>query len=408
MPTNAEKTGGGTKRKRVSRATRRKTTTSQTAASTQEEVVAAPPSDMARSAASRFFTASSPIRNVDITAFLRQLIMLLEAGTPILKSLKTLAERSQKAEMRRLVADMAQYVEMGNPLWQAFERQDRYFDTVFVNLVKASEASGTLVTVLRRVAAFREQREVLRKRVRGGMLYPVILLFACVAVVLFIALVVIPEFEAMFNKFDVPISSFTRYFMATAKVFGALWFWVSAVVVVVALVAAYMWYVQNPLRRLTADRMKLRIPIMGNILQKNAIVEFTRTFAMLLKSGLSMMATLGLVEKTIHNRAFAQILQDVRDSVERGGGLEEPMRKAANDKIVPHVVVDMLVTGEESGRLDDIAEQVADTYEEEVNIAIASLGEALQPILTVFIGVLVILLMLAVFVPLLGMMGEVG
>jgi len=330
---------------------------------------------------------------------------LLEAGTPILKSLKTLSKRGEKAAVRELVADIAQYVEAGNPLWQAFERHPKHFDTVFVNLIKASEASGTLVTVLQRMVDYRERRELLRKRVRGGMLYPVILLFACMGVVMFIAKIVVPEFEAMFVKFGEELPPLTIYFMATAKAVGNYW-WV-AVVVVAALVLVYkLWYVRNPLRRLTADRLKLKIPIIGMILRKNAIVEFTRTFSLLLKSGLSMMATLELVRNAIHNRAFAETLQGMRDSVERGGGLEEPMREA--EDIIPPVVTDMMVTGEESGRLDSIAEQVANTYDEEVNIAIASLGEALQPILTVFIGAIVILLMLAVFLPLISMLDSIS
>jgi len=175
---------------------------------------------------------------------------------------------------------------------------------------------------------------------------------------------------------------------------------------VAAAVAYKYWYVRNPLRRLAADRAKLRIPIVGPILRKNAVVEMSRTLALLLRSGLSMMATLELVRNAIHNRAVAETLQSMRDSVERGGGLEAPLRAASD--IIPPVVADMFVTGEESGRLDTIAEQVADTYEEEVNIAISTIGDALQPILTVFIGVLVILLMLAVFVPLITMIDQLG
>jgi type IV pilus assembly protein PilC len=148
------------------------------------------------------------------------------------------------------------------------------------------------------------------------------------------------------------------------------------------------------------------MPIVGVILRKNAIVEMTRTLALLLKSGLSMMSTLDLVRNAIHNRAVAQSLQYMRDSVERGGGLEQPLRQSSD--VIPPVVADMLVTGEESGRLDSIAEQIADTYEEEVNISLSTLGEALQPILTIFLGAVVVLVMLAVFIPLVNMINSLG
>jgi type IV pilus assembly protein PilC len=237
------------------------------------------------------------------------------------------------------------------------------------------------------------------------MFYPVILLLACAGAVMFIARVVVPEFEQMFAKFDVTLPAMTRYFMGTAKFIGFYW-WV-AVVVIAALILAYkLWYVRNPLRRLSADRFKLRVPVLGTIVKKNAIVEFTRTMSLLLKSGLSMMATLDLARNAIHNRAVAQTLQTMRDSVERGGGLEAPLRQSAD--VIPPVVADMIVTGEESGRLDSISEQIANTYEEEVNISIATLGDALQPILTVFIGVLVILLMLSVFLPLVDMINTMS
>jgi type II secretory pathway component PulF len=186
----------------------------------------------------------------------------------------------------------------------------------------------------------------------------------------------------------------------------ALFWWVPVVVVIGLVIVYKLWYVQNPLRRITADRIKLSIPIIGPILVKNSIVEFSRTLSLLLKSGLSMMATLELVRNAIHNRAFAQTIQAMRDSVERGSGLEQPLREAS--AIIPPVVTDMLVTGEESGRLDNIAEQIANTYEEEVNISISTLGEALQPILTIFLGVIVILLMLSVFLPMMTMVTQLG
>ncbi len=401
MPTNAEKSGGGLKRvRRAPQKVLEKATFEPVRQPPREITVPAMVSPLPVRLSSR-----GGIRAADITTFLRQLIMLLDAGTPILKSLRSLADRGERIALRSLIADIAQYVEMGNPLWQAFERHPRHFDTVFVNLIKASEASGTLTTVLNRTVKYRERRELLRKRVRGAMFYPVILLCACFGAVLFICKVVLPEFQTMFEKFNVELPSLTVYFMATARMIGNYW-WVG-VLAVAALVALYkLWYVQNPLRRLTADRLKLRLPILGPIIRKNAIVEMTRTLALLLKSGLSMMATLDLVRNAIHNRAVAQTLQAMRDSVERGAGLEQPLRQASD--VIPPVVADMLVTGEESGRLDNISEQIADTYEEEVNISLSTLGDALQPILTVFIGVLVVLVMLAVFVPLVNMVNQLS
>jgi type IV pilus assembly protein PilC len=348
------------------------------------------------------FTGGS-VRSSDVTLFLRQLIMLLEAGTSLLKALRSLSQRGDRAALRALVGDIALYVEAGNPLWQAFDRHPRYFDSVFVNLIKASEASGTLTTVLRRSVEYRQSRELLGKRVRGAMVYPVILVAMCLGVVLLLTNIVVPQFVEMFERANLEIPPVTQMFLAAVNFFNA-WWWVPVVAVIALFVVYKVWYVRSPVRRLIADRVKLRIPIVGPILHKNAIVEMMRTMALLLRSGLSMMSTLDLTRAAIHNLAVAAVLQTVRDHIETGGGLEEPLRAA--HPVIPSVVTDMLVTGEEAGRVDSIAEQIAAIYEEEVEIAVNTLGETLQPIFTIFIGVVVMILFAALFLPIIGMIQQ--
>lgn len=345
------------------------------------------------------------VRHSDVTHFLRQLIMLLEAGTPILKSLRALSERGERAATRSLVGDIALYVESGNPVWQAFDRHPRYFDTVFVNLIKASEASGNLVPVLKRVTEYREQREMLTKRVRGAMWYPGLLVFACFGVMLLLTKFVVPEFAEMFHKANLPIPEATQKFLAVSDFFAVFW-WVPMIAVVALFLVYKLWFVRSPVRRLFADRWKIKIPVIGPILHKNALVELTQTMAMLLRSGLSMMAALDLTRNAIHNRAVAQTLQSMRDSIEQGGSLEAPMR--ANAQVIPPVVTDMFVTGEETGRVDQVCAQIAQVYEEEVEIAVNTLGESLQPIFTVIIGIAVMILFVALFLPLVSMVNQLG
>jgi type II secretory pathway component PulF len=345
------------------------------------------------------------VKHHEITTFLRQLIMLLDAGTPILKALRTLSQRGENPALRALVSDITQYVEAGNPLWQCFDRHPRYFDEVFVNLVKASEASGTLITVLRRVADYREGRQLLTKRVRNAMAYPVVLVVACTGVLLLLTKLVIPEFEQMFERQGIVIPPATHYFLQGAHIFGN-WWWLPFVAFFVFWLVYRYWFLRSELRRLWADRIKLHIPILGKIVHKNAIVEMSQTMALLLRSGLSMMATLNLTRKAIHNRAVAESLQGVRDSVEQGGGLEAPLRAASD--VIPHVVTDMFVTGEESGRVDQVAEQIATVYEEEVKIAVAGLGEMLQPVFTVIVGLVVMALFASLFYPIVSMIESIS
>lgn len=347
------------------------------------------------------------VRGKDITVFLRQLIMLLEVGTPVVKALKSLSQRGEHQAIRSLVAGITDHVESGNPLWQAFAREKKYFPPVFVALIQASEASGTLTTVLNRLVTYREEREMMEKRVKGALMYPVVLLAVCFAVVVIISKVVIPEFVSMFETFDIPLNAYTSGFIGASSFVGTFWWLIVAVAV--GIVAAYRyWWINDPLRRLATDRLKLRLPISGAIARRNAVIDFTRTFSLLQRSGMTMMATLELCRKTVRNRALSVAIQQMKDSVERGEGLESQLRSAERRKLLPGVVVDMLITGEETGTMDTIADQIADKYEEEVKILVDTLGEAVQPVLTLFMGGIVALIALALFSPLVEMINRIA
>ncbi len=408
MPRSSETSSGGGQ-DRIRRAPRKRSVQNIEALVNEAEAKSSGGSVVTRSLSSvgRSTSLALGVRESDIAAFLRQLIMLLDAGTPLLKSLKTLADRSDRAGVRALVSDIAQYVEMGNPLWQAFERHPRYFDAVFVNLIKASEASGTLTTVLERVTRYRERRIMLRRKVQAAMVYPLIVFLACFGVILIIGKFVMPEFRNIFATLDMAdkIPPFTLRFMAVVDVITNGTVILTTVIVLVVLLVLYKLITRDPRYRLRADRLKLMIPYIGpKIIRKNAIVDMTRTLALLLSSGLSMMVTLDLTRNAIRNRAVGQTIQDLRDAVERGEGIEAPLRRVP--RLIPPVVTDMLVTGEESGQLDKIANQVADTLEEEVNIHINTLSDLLPPVLALIMGAFVLMLALAVFVPLIGMVEQ--
>lgn len=400
MASNAENAGGNPKR--LKRSPKKRATTV-TGAAGEDEIIVRTGASYSSGLINTLTRRS--VRYNDVTRFLRQFILLIEAGTPILRALKTLSQRGKRAELRGLIADIAQYVEGGNPLWQCFDRHPRYFSEVEVNLIRASEASGTLVTVLRRMTEYREARDMLRRRVRGAMIYPVILLVACAGVLVLLTNFVVPEFESMFIRQNLEIPEITRVFLLGSEMFR-IWWWTPAVFVILLVILYRGWYVRNELRRLRADRIKLSIPILGPIIHKNAIVELSRTMGLLLRSGLSMMATLELTRKAINNRAVAESLQAVRDSVEQGGGLEAPLRAAA--PVIPDEVTDMFVTGEESGRVDLVAEQIAEAYDEQVKIAVMGLGEALQPLFTVIVGGAVLFLFVALFWPIVSMIEQIS
>lgn len=344
------------------------------------------------------------VRHKDITVFLRQLIMMLDAGMPILKALKGLSNRGEHKGIRNLVTGIAEYVEAGNPLWQAFAREGKHFPSVYVNLIKAAEASGSLVTVLRRLVTYREKRELLRRQMMNALIYPLSIAFIAYVIVWLLSTFLIPEFRDMFAAFDVPPSGFTQFVLSATEMVGGF---TSIIVVFSVVIGIWLGYTQvwvrNPVRRAIADEIKFRLPIIGPLTRAGIVAEFTRTFAMLQRSGVLMMSTLELCRSSISNRAFAGAIQDMRDSVERGDGLEGPLRDAEKKGLLPGVVVDMLVTGEETGSMDTIADQIADIYEDEVELLVSGLKEAVQPILVVGIGIVVGGIVIAMFLPLVSL-----
>lgn len=394
--------------KRVRRGTKKRATSKKldTAAreNTTDELVGQPDTTGSVMVSSQF---SLSIREGDIVVFLRQLIMLLEAGTPLLRSLQTLAQRSERQSVRNLISDIAQYVEMGNPLWQAFDRHPKYFDRVFVNLIKASEASGNLVPVLRNIVEYRERRLRFIRRVQTAMIYPVVVLVACYAVIIVIGRFVLPEFEKIFAQMDQDVPGYTKAFIGFSEAVTNPIVVLIIIALVVALVVAYKFARRDRLFRERSDRFKVGIPYVGpNIVRNGAIVDMSRTMSMLLNSGLSMMVTLDLTRDAIRNRAVAQVMQELRDSVERGEGMEETLRK--HPRLIPPVVTDMMVTGEETGQLAYVTNEIAEAYEEQVDNHVDKLSELLPLLLVLLMGTFVLLLAIAVFVPMVSMIEQLG
>jgi len=348
-------------------------------------------------------SAVGRIRSREITAFLRQLLMLVETGTPISKGLRTLSQRTASPSLHVMTGDVCDYVEAGNPLWQALERFPKYFSPVFVNLMKAGEASGTVPTVLRRLIEYRERSESTRRKVKTAFIYPTIVIAAAVGLVFVMSKFVIPAFTKMFEEVGLEPPTLTRVVMGIAHIIGA--YWLLWLILIIALYFVYKVYAGTAAGRLVVDRLKLKIPGVGRILTSATIAEFTRTFALLLRSGVSILVTLDLTKDAMQNRAFGNSLRAVRDSVERGEGLEAPLRE--ND-LIPAIVADMLVTGEESGTLDDISEKIADIYQEDLDIAVETLSGLIEPVMAIVLGVIVLILVLSLFLPYVSMFDQIA
>lgn len=349
------------------------------------------------------FSIGTPrIPDAILTAFLRQLVMQLEAGVTLLKALTTLADRTPDRNFRNVVLDIGLRVEGGSTFWQAFDAHPKHFDRLFVNMVKAAEASGTLPGTLNRIATYREKKAMLRRQVRSAMIYPTVILIVTVGVIVLFLTLVLPGFQEVFGQFDLQLPAFTRAALALSA--SLRHFWYLYIVVIVGAIFGIRAFIATPGGRMAWDRFKMRAPVAGDLVTKAVVADFTRTFSTLLRSGVSIIETLDLTRDAVGNTAFAVDLKNVRDSIERGEGLEKPLRQS---NLMPAIVTDMLVTGEESGSLEGIAAQIADIYESEVEAAVVSLKNLIEPVMIFILGTVIGGLALSFFLPYVSLIEQI-
>jgi type IV pilus assembly protein PilC len=337
-----------------------------------------------------------------ITSFLRQLVMLLEAGVTLLRGMNTLAERTSNKTFRSVLKDVADRIESGNTLWQSLSYHPKYFSHLFVSIVRAGESSGTLTEILNRLAEYREKKSLLRRQVRSALAYPFVVFLASIAILILFLIVVVPEFESLFESFEIELPAITKIALGFSHALVSLWWlWI----LIIAGVVAGVWSLaRTPVGRFRIDYFKLRAPIFGEVITKKVVADFAHTFATLLNAGISILETLDLTKEAVGNKAFAQDLQQVRESIERGEGLEKPLRRS---KVVPPLVTDMLATGEESGALERVSRQMAQIFEQEVETAVTTLRSLIEPIMILALGLIVLFLTLSFFWPYVSLIEQI-
>lgn len=338
-----------------------------------------------------------------ITSFLRQLVMLLEAGVTLLRAINTLASRVSNKAFDTVLKDVADRIESGNTLWQSLSNHPKYFNHLFVSIIRAGEASGTLTEIITRLAEYREKKSLLRRQVKAAIAYPAVVFSASIAILVLFLVLVLPEMAAIFSKFDIELPAITKGALAVGRALVDFWWlWILIVAGVIALIVAYA---RTPSGRLNVDRAKLKVPIFGSLITKKVVADFAHTFATLLNAGISILETLDLTKEAVGNKAFAEDLQHVRESIERGEGLEKPLRQS---DVVPPIVTDMLATGEESGALDRVSLQMATIFEKEVESSVATLKSLIEPVLILVLGLIVGFLVLSFFVPYTSIINQVS
>ena len=334
------------------------------------------------------------VRTVDLLLFSRQLNTLLRAGVPILRALAGLQESATNDKMKSTLAEVRHSLESGIALSMSLAQQGKVFDPFYVALVRVGEMTGRLDEVFLRLFHHLEFESAMRQQVKAALRYPTFVVSAMVVALGVINLMVIPAFATVFEAAGAKLPLPTLILMATSR-FTIDWGWLMGVGSVVGFFALRAWRT-TPEGRLRWDTALLKMPVAGKIVRKAMLARFARSFALSLKSGVPIAQALSVVAQTVDNQHIARKVEGMRTSVERGDSI---LRSAAAAGVFTPVVLQMIAVGEETGAVDELMDEVAELYGNEVQYELKTLGQQIEPILIVFLGVLVLMLALGVFLP---------
>ncbi len=341
------------------------------------------------------------IPNKLLTQFTRQLSTLIDAGLPIVRSLRILEQQQKPGPMRLAIRLVADDVEEGRPLSEAMSTHPKAFNRLYCNMIRAGELGGVLDLVLQRLAEFLERSQALKRKVIGAMLYPAAVITFAGGIVMAIMLVVIPKFEQIFAEMGQDLPAMTAMLMTVSK-------WVQFPGFIVILATPVVIYMilkllkMSPQGRYGVDAFFMNIPVFGQIIRKTAVARFSRTMGTLLGAGVPILEALNITRETAGNEVFSRAMLTVHDGIREGESFAEPLRQA---KIVEPMVVNMIDVGEETGKQDQMLDKIADVYDEEVQTLVDSMVSLLEPTMVIVLGVVVGYIVIALFMPMVGILG---
>jgi MSHA biogenesis protein MshG len=331
---------------------------------------------------------------LDVMLFSRQMYTLAKAGVPILRALAGLQESAINPTFRAVIADLRVSLDAGRELSAAMRRHPEVFSNFYVNLVRVGETTGKLQEAFDRLFSYLEFERDVRDRIKTALRYPTIVVVVIGAAMGIVNFAVIPVFAKMFEASKVQLPLLTRVLVATSDFFLAYWLFLAAAAALA--VFAFMTYIGTEHGRYAWDRLKLRIPIVGRIIFKATLARFARAFSIAADAGVPIVQGLTVVAGVVDNAYLSRRIEQMREGVERG---ESVLRTAVTTGVFTPVVLQMIAVGEETGELDSLLGEVADMYEREVDYEIRNLSTSIEPIITIALGVLVLILALGVFLP---------
>jgi type IV pilus assembly protein PilC len=342
------------------------------------------------------------IKTRDVVIFTRQFSTMINSGLPLVQALTILAEQTDNKALAEVTKKVVFDVESGNTVADALSKHPRAFTNLYVNMVAAGEAGGILDTILLRLATFLEKNDALVRKVKGAMIYPAVIMSVAAIAVVVLLIFVIPVFAGMFASAGQALPLPTRIVIGASGFLRSYWWIIGAIIIT----GGYMGkkYYATPSGKLVIDRLMLRMPVLGDVLRKSAVSRFTRTLGTLISSGVSILEGLEITAKTAGNRVIQDAIMQSRSSIAGGDTIAQPLQKS---KVFPPMVISMIAVGEQTGGLDEMLSKIADFYDEEVDAAVSNLLSLLEPIMIVFLGVVVGGMVVAMYLPIFDMVNAV-
>ncbi|MDH5678466.1 MAG: type II secretion system F family protein [Nitrospinota bacterium] len=337
----------------------------------------------------------------DVVIFTRQFATMISAGLPLVQCLSILANSTENRIFARAISSVKQKVETGDTFADALRKHPDIFDELYTNMIEAGEVGGILDKILIRLAEYMEKAMALKGKVKGAMVYPAAIVTVAVAVVIFLLIFVIPMFGTMFSDFGQALPWPTQVVLGASNFVIARWYLVFVMPVVVFF--AFIKFRATEKGMIITDRVFIKLPVLGELIQKIAVAKFTRTMGTLIASGVPIIEGLTITAKTAGQKVIEQAVLEVIDDIKQGKGLSEPLKEQG---VFPIMVVQMIEVGEQTGALDAMMNKIADFYDNEVDTAVEAMTSLLEPALMVFLGVVVGFVVVAMYMPIFKL-GEV-
>jgi type IV pilus assembly protein PilC len=342
------------------------------------------------------------IKMRDIVILTRQFSTMINAGLPLVQAMTILADQSQNKTLSDIMRKVVFDVESGNTVADALSKHPQAFSNLYVNMVAAGEAGGILDTILMRLATFMEKNDALVRKVKGAMIYPGVIMSVAAIAVTVLLIFVIPVFENLFTSAGLALPLPTRIVMGASRFLKGYWYIVLAVIGTATFL--FKRYNATSDGKLKVDKFMLKVPVLGDVLRKSAVSRFTRTLGTLISSGVSILDGLEITAKTAGNRVVQDAIMESRSSIAGGDTIAQPLKKSG---VFPPMVISMISVGEQTGGLDEMLSKIADFYDEEVDAAVSNLLSLLEPVMIVFLGVVVGGMVVAMYLPIFDMINAV-